>query len=114
MQLIVTQPIFLWIFGVFGILGVLLLVVLVVMFVQITKFVQHVNEKATDVAGTIDEVRATIHKATETINDTRDHIANFVTFTTSAVGIAKLVGSIRESWASHHPDDIPPKRSKDK
>lgn len=100
MELTVTQPVFLWMFGIFGVLGIIVLIVLIVMFVQVARLLTLANEKAAEVGGTIDEVRATIHNATQTINDTRDHIANFVTLTTSAAGIAKLVSSIRDCWGA--------------
>ena len=46
--------------------------------------------------------RETIHKATETVNDTKDRFASLVGFLTSAAGISKLVSSIRDTWGSHH------------
>lgn len=119
MELTVTQPVFLWLFGIFAVLGIIVLIALVVIFVQIARLLQLANDKATEVGDMIDEVRVTIHDATQTVNDTRDHIANFVTLTTSAAGIATLVSSIRDSWGGQRHgtdlfDDEPPKKPKSK
>jgi|GEM_PF-6898828 len=102
MEVIISQPVFLWIFGIIGVLIVLWLLVMLTIFVQLARLLKLANEKAADIATTIDEVRATIHRATETVDDTKEKIANFITFTTSAAGIAKMVGSIRDQWTTRH------------
>ena len=103
MELIVTQPVFLWLLGIVVVLGLFALLALVIILFQVVKLMHLANEKAANIGATIDEVRETIHKATETVNDTKDRISNFLAFTTSAAGLAKLVASVRDSWAAHHP-----------
>ena len=102
MELTVTQPIFLWLLGITITLGLFALLALVIILFQVVKLMRLANEKATDIGVTIDDVRETIHKATETVNDTKDRFASLVGFLTSAAGISKLVASIRDTWGSHH------------
>lgn len=106
MQLIVTQPVFLWIFGLIGVLVTLFLIVLVVMAFQLLRLVRFVNEKSEVVGSAVDEVRGAVHTVSQSLESTSGHIAQFVNVTMSAAGIAKLVGAARDLWGKRHHDDL--------
>ena len=98
MELTVTQPIFLWLLGIIFVLGVFALIALVTILFQVVRLLKLASEKAVDVAAMVDEVRTTVHHATETVNETKDRIASLVTVMTSAAGIGKVVASVRDAW----------------
>lgn len=106
MQLIITEPAFVWIFGLIGLLVVVLLIALVLMAVQIVQLVRFANQKSAVVGSAIDELRGATHTVSQSLESTSSHIAQFVNVTMSAAGIAKLVGAARSLWQSRRRDDL--------
>ena len=114
MQLVITQPVFVWIFGLLGGLMGLLLVVFLLIAAHVLRLVKFANEKSDVVGSAIDELRRATHTVSQSLESTSEHIAQFVNVTMSAAGIARLVGAARSLWTNRQRDDLfddaPPRR----
>jgi len=98
MEVIITQPVFLWIFGLLGLLISLFLMVMVVIALQVLRLVKFANDKSAVIGSAVDELRGVTHTVGQSLESTSCHIAQFVNVTMSAAGIAKLVGAARDLW----------------
>ena len=114
MQLIITQPVFVWIFALMAILIGVLLIVIMIIAAHVLRLVKFANEKSAVVGSAIDELRGATHTVSQSLESTSGHIAQFVNVTMSAAGLAKLVGATRSLWTNRQPDDLfddePPRR----
>jgi hypothetical protein len=98
MQLIITQPVFVWIFGIVGVLFAIILVLVVVAMTYIVTLLKLANEKSKDVAETVDEVRHSVHEVVSSFDAARAHVASFVGAAVQAGTIANIVRSARNAW----------------
>ena len=96
MQLIITQPVFVWIFLIIGLLLVLFLVVMVIIAFQALRLMKFANDKSGVVGSAIDELRGATHTVSQSLESTSSHIAQFVNVTMSAAGVARLVGAAQD------------------
>ncbi len=106
MQLTITEPTFLWIFGLIGLLIVILLAVMVVIAWQVMRLVKFTNAQSSVVGAAIDELRGATHTVSQSLESTSGHLAQFVNVTMSAAGIAKLIGAARSLWQRGRRDDL--------
>lgn len=104
MEVVITQPVFAWVFGIVSFLLIIILIAFAIILFELNRLLKFVNIKANDVAGTIDEVRNTVHKIIESVDSTREHIASFVAAATNAASIARIVATIKGAWSKHHDD----------
>ena len=98
MQLIITQPVFEWIFGAVGVLFAIILVLVVVGLIYIVSLLKLAREKSNDIAETIDTVRGSVRDTTEAFDSARDNVAQFVGAAVSVGTIGKVIGAIRNAW----------------
>ncbi len=102
MELTITQPIFLWMFSIIGLLSILMLLTLIIICVQISRIIKLAHSTLVEVDIAIKETNLILHNTSQVIYHTKEKIVNFVNLTASAVGITKLVNSIRENWINNH------------
>ncbi len=98
MNLVITQPTLLWIVGTVGVLLVVFFVLMTVVAFHLVKLMKFMNRQSTVIEEGIGELRQATHDVSSSLKTTSDHIAQFVTFTTSAAGVAKLFSTVRDTW----------------
>jgi ABC-type siderophore export system fused ATPase/permease subunit len=108
MQLIITQQVFVWIFGIVGVLFSIILLLVVIGLIYTVKMLKLANEKSKDVAVTVDMVQLSVRDAVHSVDSARNHIAQFFSAAVSAGTIANIVRSVRNAWQGH---DTQPKPS---
>lgn len=98
MQLIITQPVFVWIFGVVGVLLAIILILVVIMLAYGVVLLRLVNEKSKEVAETVETVSHSVRATTESFDGMHTHVEQFVHSAVSAGNIANIVRSVRTAW----------------
>lgn len=107
MQLIITQQVFVWIFGIVGVLFALILILVLIALGYIVALLKLANEKSKDVAETIDTVQHSVRETVQSFDDARTHVAQFVGAAMNASMIANLVRSVRNAWHGHDAQQKP-------
>ncbi len=98
MQVTITEPVFLWYFGITATLLVLILLLVVIALVFWVRLMKLVSEKALEVSETVDVVQDTVRNTAESFDDARERIVQFFNFSATANGVANMVRSIRNAW----------------
>lgn len=111
MQLIITQQVFVWIFGILGVLFALILLLVLIALGYTVALLKLANEKSKEVAETVDEVRNSVHEVVHSFDQARDHVASFVGAAMNASTIANIIRTVRNAW--HNGNDTQQKPSDD-
>ncbi len=101
MELTVTQPAFVWIFGILGVLFAVILILVAVVLAYVAVLLRFVNEKSKEVGHTVDTVREVVEESAESFNETRRQVASIVGAAVNANMIGNLVRTVRNAWHAH-------------
>ncbi|MEK7184352.1 MAG: hypothetical protein AAB701_02425 [Patescibacteria group bacterium] len=108
MELIITQEVFAWIFGVVGVLLAIILLLIIIALAYIVFLLKLIKDKSGDVSKTVDLVQHSVRETIHSFDDARAHVAQFVGAVMNASTIANVVRSVRTAW---HGDEPRPKQS---
>lgn len=98
MQVIITEPIFLWYLGITSTLIILILILLAIALVYVLKILKLAKDKSITIGKTVDVVQQTVRHTAESVDDVQSRIAQFFNFSMTAKNVSNLVASVRSAW----------------